>query len=107
MSRWPVPKLEQIIPVVCEAYWIPVAVLLGRERHALAALARQVAWMLAKRIGGMSLCEIANVVGRDHTSVLAGIVRVERLLLTCEPVTDRVLAIVDTLEAERRKQRAA
>jgi chromosomal replication initiation ATPase DnaA len=51
---------------------VPMDVLLGRDRHKSVTTARR-ALYLALRMHGLSLPEIGILLGRDHTTILAGL----------------------------------
>ena len=73
-----VPTAEVIIDEVCKFYNIEPAVLRGQGRAKDISLARQIAMFLIRRMTNLSLKEIGREFeGRDHTTVLHSIERVE------------------------------
>ena len=73
-----VPTAEVIIDEVCKFYNIEPAVLRGQGRAKDISLARQIAMYLIRRMTNLSLKEIGREFeGRDHTTVLHSIERVE------------------------------
>lgn len=64
--------------VVCEAYGIPHAELMGQDRRpALLARARQTAMYLAHVVGQLSLNEVAQQFGRDRSTISHACINVE------------------------------
>jgi len=73
-----VPTADVIIDEVCKFYNIDAAVLRGQGRAKDISLARQIAMFLIRRMTNLSLKEIGKEFdGRDHTTVLHSIERVE------------------------------
>ena len=78
-----VPTAEVIIDEVCKFYSIEVPLLKGQSRAKDISLARQIAMYLIRRMTNLSLKEIGKEFeGRDHTTVLHSIERVEELVKT-------------------------
>ena len=76
-----VPTADVIIDEVCKFYNIEPAVLRGQGRAKDISLARQIAMYLIRRMTNLSLKEIGKEFdGRDHTTVLHSIERVEDLI---------------------------
>lgn len=70
--------IEEILRVVSRHFGISKGDLLSRKRHRSVVQPRQVAMYLAKQLTGRSLPEIGRLIGgRDHTTVLHAIGRVE------------------------------
>ena len=75
-----VPTAEVIIDEVCKYYNIEPAILRGQGRAKDISLARQIAMYLIRRMTNLSLKEIGKEFdGRDHTTVLHSIERIEDL----------------------------
>ena len=75
-----VPTAEVIIDEVCKFYNIEPAVLKGQGRAKDISMARQIAMYLIRRMTNLSLKEIGKEFeGRDHTTVLHSIERIEDL----------------------------
>jgi len=66
--------MGRIIAEVAEECGISPATILGRDKTAPIARARQIV-MFEARKAGFSLTQIGRVLGRDHTTILAGIRR--------------------------------
>ena len=76
-----VPTADVIIDEVCKFYNIELSVLRGQGRAKDISLARQIAMYLIRRMTNLSLKEIGKEFdGRDHTTVLHSIERVEDLI---------------------------
>jgi chromosomal replication initiator protein len=80
-ARPAVVTVEDIQKAVCEHYRIKLGQLTGRERHREVALPRQVAMFLARVHLGTSFPQLgARFNGKDHTTVISAVRRVEKLL---------------------------
>lgn len=72
---------RRIIEEVCTYYALKPRDLRGPRRPKNLALARQVAMYLMRTLGKMPLAEIGEVLGgRDHTTVMHGVEKIENLL---------------------------
>ena len=72
---------EDIIQNTCVFYNIKLTQIKGSKRDAKLVRARQVCMFLLKKELGLTLTEIGNILGgRDHTTVMHGIEKVENLL---------------------------
>jgi chromosomal replication initiation ATPase DnaA len=65
-------SVHQIIDAVADATGIEARAILGKRRDAPIARARQIV-MYEARQRGLSLSQIGNALGRDHTTVMHGI----------------------------------
>ena len=74
----PTPGL--IISEVCRFYSIEEQVLRGTLKNKNTAEARQVAMYLCRKLTNLSLPDIGREFGRDHSTVLHGLNKIERLL---------------------------
>ena len=75
------PTAEVIIDEVCKFYNIEPAVLKGQGRAKDISMARQIAMYLIRRMTNLSLKEIGKEFeGRDHTTVLHSIERIEKMV---------------------------
>ncbi len=76
-----VVTIDDVQRAVCEHYRIKQGQLTGRDRHREVALPRQVAMYLARVHLGTSFPQIgAKFEGKDHTTVMSAVKRVEKLL---------------------------
>ncbi len=80
--------VEDVQRIVGEHYRVKVSQLTGRERHQGITLPRQVAMYLAREFLGVSFPQIGHRFGgKDHTTVMAAVQKIKRLLATGAPVT--------------------
>jgi chromosomal replication initiator protein len=76
-----VVTVEDVQRAVCEHYRLKLPQLVGKDRHREVAVARQVAMYLARTHLGTSFPQIgAKFDGKDHTTVMSAVRRVEKLL---------------------------
>lgn len=90
--------IKKIQQVVCEEYNISASCLLSQRRLPHYVEARQVAMYLCKQLTDRSFPEIGRRFGdRDHTTILHGIRKIERLLATDAALRARVDALAARL----------
>lgn len=75
-----VPTPELIISEVCRFYSLEEAVLRGTQKNKTTVEARQIAMYLIRKMTTLSLPDIAEPFGKNHTTVLHAIRRVEEEL---------------------------
>lgn len=73
------PSVNRIVGVVADFYSLTPAQIMGKTRVAQIALARHIAMYLCKNLLGMNYTEIGKAFGKDHTSAMSGIQKVEKL----------------------------
>lgn len=96
------PRIEQIQRETIAFFGIPMTELMSERRTADVVRPRQVAMYLSKNLTIRSLPEIGRRFGgRDHTTVLHSVRKIERLLLTDEDVKDAVETIKQKLGVEQ------
>ncbi len=89
-----VVTVDEVQRAVCEHYRLKLPQLTGKDRHRDVALARQVAMFLARVHLGTSFPQIgAKFEGKDHTTVMSAVRKVEKLL----PDDPELRAVVDAL----------
>ena len=72
---------EDIVRNTCVFYNIKVTQLKGAKRDASLVRARQICMYLLKKELGLTFAEIGNILGgRDHTTIMHGVEKVEKLL---------------------------
>ena len=72
---------EEVIKSVCSFYGIKSTQLKGEKRDARLVRARHVCMFILKKQGGLTFTEIGNILGgRDHTTVMHGVEKIERLI---------------------------
>jgi chromosomal replication initiator protein len=74
------PQIKTIIGVVAEHYRISTSDIISSRRAANVVRPRQVAMYLAKTLTLRSLPEIGRRFGRDHTTVIASIRRIQNIM---------------------------
>ncbi len=93
---------EDIIQAVCSFYSVKPTQLKGPKRDASIVRARQVTMYLLKTELGITLVEIGNLLGgRDHTTVMHGVEKMERLLDSKARVTEDILGITSVLNGNK------
>lgn len=90
----PPPKVKDILIVTAIHYGVRVFDIEGQRRYRTISRPRQVAMYLARELTKHSLPEIGHRIGhRDHTTILHGASKIERLIAAGDPVADDVNAI--------------
>lgn len=91
-------RVEDIIRVVCKHYGVSRVDVISHRRTANVVRPRQVAMYLAKTLTCQSLPEIGRRFGgRDHTTVLHAVRKIERLVETDRVLRDEVEALTKQL----------
>ena len=93
---------EQVIELVARHFNVDASRLAGRGRSKGIAQARQVVMYLLRNDCGLSLPQIGELLGRDHTTVIYGVEKVEKLLETDETLRRRVMGLREELYARSR-----
>jgi chromosomal replication initiator protein len=84
-------SLEDITRIVASYYKVKVSDILGKRRTKLITLPRHICMFLARRLTSHSLQEVGGYYGgRDHSTVLHGIHRIEDAVEVDTKVRDRV-----------------
>ena len=95
-----VPTPELIISEVCRFYSIEESILRSNQRNKGSAEARQIAMYLIRKMTNLSLPEIAKEFGKNHTTVLYSIRRVEEdLRNTANGLQDNVRDIMANINS--------
>ena len=76
------PSVRAVLHAVSEYYNVGVGDLLSRSKRREIVRPRQVAMYLAHKYCGVSVAQLARMMGRDHTTVLHGKEKVERMIET-------------------------
>jgi chromosomal replication initiator protein len=96
-------SIDQIIEVVADFYGVPAEALRGPRRNKELVYPRQVAMYLAREETGASLPQIGEAFGgRDHTTVLYGIEKVQSELEHNERLRREIMAIRERLYREEK-----
>lgn len=97
-TRQQVTTVEDIQKAAAQYFRVTVAQLCGKERHAEIARARQVAMFVCRDKLGTSFPQIgAKFGGKDHTTVLAAVNKVKKLLEENDPIRGDVDAVLAKL----------
>ncbi len=89
---------EDVIETVCEFYRVKPTQLKGPKRDASLVRARQVTMYLLKHELGLTYAEIGNLLGgRDHTTIMYGVEKMEALVNNKAQISEDILGISRTL----------
>lgn len=89
---------EDVIESVCNFYSLKPTQLKGPKRDASLVKARQVTMFLLKKELGLTFVEIGNILGgRDHTTVMHGVEKIEGLLGDKSYISEEIMGITKTL----------
>lgn len=89
---------DDIIDLVCEYYKIKPTQLKGPKRNAALVKARQVTMYLIHKELKLTLVEIGNLLGgRDHTTIIHGVEKIEKLVENKAEVTEDIMGITKSL----------
>ncbi len=93
------PSMEDILGLVTERFGVKLSELQSRKRTNAIAYPRQIAMYLARRITRHSLEEIGGFFGgRDHSTVLYAVAKVDRMLAEDESCRDVVSTFLAKLQ---------
>lgn len=73
------PSVSRIVSVVADFYSLTPTQIMGKTRVQQIALARHISMYLCKTLLGMNYSEIGKAFGKDHTSAMSGISKVENM----------------------------
>lgn len=89
---------DDIIQIACDFYHMKPTQLKGPKRDASLVRARQVTMYLLKKELGLAYVEIGNILGgRDHTTVMHGVEKVENMLKTIPSFSEEIRGITKNL----------
>jgi len=89
---------EDIVRVVSEYYNIPKTEIMGKKQKREHVHARQICMFLMKNIYNMQVVEIAKFFGKDHTTVLHAINKIEKKISEKENLKEEVMEIEKMLK---------
>lgn len=93
---------DDIIKIVCNFYDIKPTQLRSPKRDAFLASARQIVMYILNKELGLTLVEIGNVLGgRDHTTIMYGVEKIEKLLTTRTKISTDFLGIKKILSEQK------
>ena len=88
---------DEIIKNVCDFYGVKVTQIKGIKRDASLVRARQVAMFLLKKEVHLTFSEIGNILGgRDHTTIMHGVDKIEGLLEK-KGISEDIMGIIKVL----------
>lgn len=102
LARKPVLNPDAILETVCEHFDIKQEILLARSRRKKTIYCRQVYTYLCRTMLNLKLGETGKLIGRDHTTVINTMRRINALLDTEDIVRDELRAITNHLKANYR-----
>lgn len=103
-ARPPAVTVRRVQDVACEVFDLPLSRLIGPERCRYIAHPRAVAMYLARRLTSASYPEIADAFGgRDHTTVLASVRKIARLVVELPGFRTKVAGIARAIAETPRK----
>lgn len=89
---------DEIVKKVCSFYDIKTTQITGPKRDARLVRARQIAMYLLKKELKLTYAEIGNMMGgRDHTTVMHGVEKVENVLISSSQGYEEISRITNTL----------
>ncbi len=89
---------EDVVKAICDFYNVKPTQLKGPKRDAALVRARQVAMFLLKKELGITLVEIGNILGgRDHTTIMHGVEKMESLTIEKSTLSEEILGITKNL----------
>lgn len=93
------PDLDRIVSFVCKSYGIDESDLKSKSRSQQTVLARNTAFYLCRKHTALSLAAIGERLGRKHSTVLKGIINVEREINHQTPLGRQLSSTVGRLSA--------
>ena len=93
------PSSEIIIEETAKCYGVEVSDIMSTSRTAKLTLARQVSMYIIRSMTQLSLPEIGRVFGRDHTTVMHSLEKVEKLMKTNREVSENIRDIKSNVNA--------
>jgi chromosomal replication initiator protein len=93
---------EETVKLVARYLGVDERGLLGRGRSKEMAMARQILMYLLRHVCDLSLPQIGELLGRDHTTVMYGVEKVEKLIETDDSVRRSIMKLREELYATAR-----
>lgn len=89
---------DDVIECVCNFYNIKPTQLKGPKRDASLVKARQIAMYILQKELGLTLVEVGNILGgRDHTTVMHGVSKIEKMVVEKSFIEKEILGITKIL----------
>lgn len=94
LTEKPTATPGKIIEAVCKHFKLSSGDLRGSSRKASLVFARQILMYLLRKKLGLPLEQVGEIIGgRDHSTVIYGVEKIERVLLHNQSMSDEVLRI--------------
>lgn len=93
-------KIEEIIKAVSDAYQVPEKDIISKRKTAPVVFARQVAMYIARETTELSYKAIGDSFGKDHTTVLYTVDKIEKHLKNQPFEREMVDEIIKNLKSE-------
>jgi chromosomal replication initiator protein len=95
-------SVEEVLKAVAAHYGLKVSELKSSRKSRYISRPRQVAMYLARRLTGLSFPEIGKALGgKDHSTVVKGVQRVEKMMAQDPELTDTVRAVENAVRQGR------
>jgi len=88
---------RDVLLVCSDRLRIPMKTIIGKDRHKRVALARQATYYVARHTTGMSYPELGKLFHRDHTTILYGVRKIEKIVKRDEKVRNMVADLIREL----------
>ena len=99
-SRELIPTIDVIINETAKFYMLTADDIKGQSRTRDTALARQISMYLIRKLTNFSLKDIGSVFeGRDHSTVLSSIKRIEKLMAQSQDFSGRIRDIMSNINS--------
>jgi len=96
-----IPSVDTILLEICKAFRIEDAVVRGKQQHRDAVNARQTAMYLIRRMCNYSYKDIGDVFGRDHSTVMHSIEKVEKKMERDAAYSETVKSIISNINIRK------
>ena len=93
------PNVDRIVSFVCKTYGIEEPELRSKSRSQQTVLARNTAFYLCRKHTDLSLAAIGERLGRKHSTVLKGIINVEREINHQTPLGRQITSTINRLSS--------
>ena len=94
------PTVSMVIDEVARYYGIAADLILGTSRNKDAVMPRQIAMFISRDITGRSLPDIGKEFGKDHSTVMHSVKKIEGLIKTDAFIKDLVRDLVSNIKGK-------
>ncbi len=94
------PSPEIIIEETAKCYGVEISDIMSTSRTAKVTLARQISMYIIRSMTQLSLPDIGRVFGRDHTTVMHSLEKVEKLMKSNREVSENIRDIKSNVNAK-------